>query len=198
MPLKINGATSGSVTLAAPATGSDVTLTLPGSAGTVAVLGGNTYTGTHNFNAATVVDPPGRIIQVVTGTSTTTTAVTSTTMTDSTLTATITPSSATNKILVIVNQSIQLSNSSSMGGAIRVMRGSTVISSDDTYQTIYNSGFAGAFTIAARAGFSILDSPSTTSATTYKTQIRREAGSGTVTAQYGSSQSQIILMEVTA
>lgn len=31
MPLKINGSTSGSVTLAAPATGSDVTLTLPGS-----------------------------------------------------------------------------------------------------------------------------------------------------------------------
>ena len=36
MPVKINGATSGSVTLAAPATGSDVTLTLPASSGTVA------------------------------------------------------------------------------------------------------------------------------------------------------------------
>jgi len=37
--VKINGTTSGSVTLAAPASGSDVTLTLPGSAGTVAVVG---------------------------------------------------------------------------------------------------------------------------------------------------------------
>ena len=37
MPVKINGATSGSVTLAAPATGSDVTLTLPGSSGTLPV-----------------------------------------------------------------------------------------------------------------------------------------------------------------
>jgi hypothetical protein len=36
MPVKINGATSGSVTLAAPATGTDVTLTLPASSGTVA------------------------------------------------------------------------------------------------------------------------------------------------------------------
>lgn len=35
--MKINGTTSGSVTLAAPATGSDVTLTLPGSAGTAAL-----------------------------------------------------------------------------------------------------------------------------------------------------------------
>jgi hypothetical protein len=37
MPVKINGATSGSVTLAAPATGTDVTLTLPGSTGTLPV-----------------------------------------------------------------------------------------------------------------------------------------------------------------
>jgi hypothetical protein len=36
MPVKINGATSGSVTLAAPDTGSDVTLTLPAAAGTAA------------------------------------------------------------------------------------------------------------------------------------------------------------------
>lgn len=40
MPVKINGTTSGSVTLAAPATGSDVTLTLPGSTGTVALTTG--------------------------------------------------------------------------------------------------------------------------------------------------------------
>jgi hypothetical protein len=36
MPVKINGATNGSVTLAAPDTGSDVTLTLPAAAGTAA------------------------------------------------------------------------------------------------------------------------------------------------------------------
>lgn len=36
MPVKINGSTSGSVTLAAPATGSDVTLTLPAATGTAA------------------------------------------------------------------------------------------------------------------------------------------------------------------
>jgi hypothetical protein len=34
MPVKINGATSGSVTLAAPATGTDVTVTLPAASGT--------------------------------------------------------------------------------------------------------------------------------------------------------------------
>ena len=40
MPVKINGATSGSVTLAAPATGSDVTLTLPGATATVQTVPG--------------------------------------------------------------------------------------------------------------------------------------------------------------
>lgn len=40
MPLKINGLTTGSVTLAAPATGSDVTLILPSSAGTVQTVPG--------------------------------------------------------------------------------------------------------------------------------------------------------------
>lgn len=55
MPVKINGSTSGSVTLAAPATGTDVTLTLPGSTGTVPLLAGsNTWTGTQNFTGATV------------------------------------------------------------------------------------------------------------------------------------------------
>jgi len=52
--LKINGDTSGSVTLAAPATGSAVTLTLPAATGTVALSNGTTYTGTHNFTGATV------------------------------------------------------------------------------------------------------------------------------------------------
>ena len=40
MPVKINGATNGSVTLAAPATGSDVTLTLPAASGTVQTVPG--------------------------------------------------------------------------------------------------------------------------------------------------------------
>ena len=38
MPVKINGATSGSVSLAAPASGSDVTLTLPGTSVDLAAI----------------------------------------------------------------------------------------------------------------------------------------------------------------
>ena len=62
MPVKINGATSGSVTLAAPATGSDVTLTLPAAAGTVATTayadtaGGLQLITTQTFSAVSAVN----------------------------------------------------------------------------------------------------------------------------------------------
>jgi hypothetical protein len=45
------------------------------------------------------------------------------------------------------------------------------------------------------AGFSYLDSPATTSATTYKTQFRNDVSS-TITVQISSSTSQITLMEI--
>jgi hypothetical protein len=66
MPVKINGATNGSVTLAAPDTGSDVTVTLPATAGTVATqayadtagatLGGLVHIATESFSAVSAVN----------------------------------------------------------------------------------------------------------------------------------------------
>lgn len=54
MPVKINGATSGSVTLAAPATGSDVTVNLPAAAGTLATLNSPAFTGTPTVNGISI------------------------------------------------------------------------------------------------------------------------------------------------
>ena len=62
MPVKINGATSGSVTLAAPDTGSDVTLTLPAAAGTAATTayadaaGGLQLITSQTFSAVSAVN----------------------------------------------------------------------------------------------------------------------------------------------
>ncbi len=50
----------------------------------------------------------GKILQVVTGTTTTDTAVTSTSYTDSTLSASITPSATSSKILILVSQTISV------------------------------------------------------------------------------------------
>jgi hypothetical protein len=65
MPVKINGATNGSVTLAAPATGSDVTVTLPAAAGTVATqayadtAGGLVLITSETFSAVSSVSVNG-------------------------------------------------------------------------------------------------------------------------------------------
>lgn len=81
MPVKINGATSGSVTLAAPATGSDVTLSLPSGTGTIAttsdiptlftpVNGSASIATSQSKSGGSYEDlaTPGPIVTLVTGT----------------------------------------------------------------------------------------------------------------------------------
>ena len=130
-----------------------------------------------------------RILQVVQGTSTTLATTTSATFADTTITATITPQSATSKVLVLVSQNA-FSNTAGTGGTFRIVRGSTTIwaaadicygtasGNIDTWSPIY------------------LDSPATTSATTYKTTFNRSSGAGTIFAQPNGSNSSIILCEV--
>jgi hypothetical protein len=141
----------------------------------------------------------GKVLQVVQATTATQTIVASTTYTDTTLTATITPTSATSKILVFVNQAVYASRTNAAGTTIRIVRGATTIFSPDT------SGYSISYTDGANIGDMIcltyLDSPSTTSATTYKTQGRTydSGSSGVSTFQNGGvSQSVITLMEIGA
>ena len=138
----------------------------------------------------------GRILQVVEGT-TTSSASGSTygTYFDSNLTASITPSSSSNKVLVLVNQNgFYLSPGSSSGAAgIRIMRDSTNIAQSDISMTNYG----GSTQLGYGMSLSKLDTPATTSAITYKTQIAPTGATGTtVGAQYLSQRSTIILMEV--
>jgi len=137
-----------------------------------------------------------RILQVVSGTTTTSTSSSTATFVDTTLTATITPQSSSSKILVIVTQNgCNKSNGNAFTAlSLRLLRGATVI------QTIGNSlGFSGN---AEQANFcaskTILDSPATTSATTYKTQLNSPFAFATATVQTSSVESTIILMEVSA
>jgi hypothetical protein len=139
---------------------------------------------------------PGKIVQVVSASYSTSTTNTSTTYADTGLTATITPTSASNKILVMVAQNglerSGTSNNQCMG--IRLVRGATTVA-----QIATNQDFTGATLNHYFGGAAIdyMDSPATTSATIYKTQFNQNAGSGTVTVQIDSSVSTMILMEVT-
>ena len=184
-----------------PTAGAGVTI-----AGTITALATNgsaslvkTATNTWSYIAGSGAGG-GKILQIVQATTTTSTAIASSTYADSTLTATITPSSATSTVLVQTNQ--LLSASRSGGGAIgssRLLRGASVIYGG-TFLQEYELTATGATAarLTTRQNFLYLDSPATTSATTYKTQIAAENAFHTITAQYLSGQSSIILMEVGA
>ena len=145
----------------------------------------------------------GKVLQVVSATYSTATSSTSETYADTGLTASITPSSATSKVLILTSQQLYVVRSSDeVGGCIRIMRDATSIydpfgNRGAPFQLVYSSSQNGA---AGIVSYSYLDSPSTTSATTYKTQLRvkNAANSSTATVQENSSPSSIILLEIGA
>ena len=140
----------------------------------------------------------GKILQVVTGTSNTDTSVTSTSYTDSTLSASITPSATSSKILILVSQTVSVSRDSGNAiGAINIMRATTQIW--EGYVAV-----AGADGQLGQTSVMYLDSPSTTSATTYKTQGKTDttANNGKIRFQQDSGlsdrNSSIHLIEIGA
>lgn len=144
----------------------------------------------------------GKILQVVQGTTTTATTIATTTMTDTTITATITPSSATSKVLVLISASFTATRSSANSAiGAKLLRAATTIQDFGTagFQQITATGATAIEAQQIRAQ-SYLDSPATTSATTYKLQAapNTTANSAQVVFQSGSIPSSIILMEVGA
>ena len=139
-----------------------------------------------------------RILQVVQGTATTRTSSSTQTFADTTLSASITPSSASSKILVIASQQGLRKSNGNANNAIRLrlMRDSTVI--NGIANALFFSGTAVEMRGSCTAVY--LDSPATTSATTYKTQFANDTASSAVEVQSGntSTVSTIILCEVSA
>jgi hypothetical protein len=144
----------------------------------------------------------GKVLQVVQGTTSTSTTVASTSYTDTGLSASITPSSATSKVLVMVAQKYILFRTASPTDAgVQIIRGATSIvdfglRSAHLYATPLSSEIQSA-TIWSPI---FLDSPSTTSSTTYKTQAKlADTGSShSIQFQQYSGTSVMILMEIGA
>lgn len=181
-PLRLNGSTSGYSQIDAPAVAGDQTFTLPGTGGTLDRLN-------RQWN----------LLQVVTGSTSTFASTTTSTFVDTNLTATITPTSASSKILILVSQAGLVKFSSNTGISLRLLRNSTSIlqfeeSACYTNATGYNGG--------GGASASYLDSPATTSAVTYKTQFASSANTNGVAVQnYVTAavcNSTITLLEVAA
>lgn len=108
---------------------------------------------------------------------------------DTGLTATITPKSATSKILVISNQSLYADTAiAEMGYAL--IRNSTTL--DAQKAPVFSYGNA----IVGQGVYNYLDSPNTTSATTYKTMFARLTGGGNIYANINNNAARMTLMEI--
>jgi hypothetical protein len=142
----------------------------------------------------------GKVLQVVFASTSTATTVASTSFTDSTLTASITPSATSSKVLVIYNQQLNgTRGTSGVAGLIKLLRGATVIQ-DLGFPLNFNATGITFISMDGLYGATYLDSPNTTSSTTYKTQVavNTTANSGSVTAQNNSCMSSITLIEIGA
>ena len=174
------------------------TFTLPAETGTLLTSASNA-----NF-------PAGSVLQVVSATTSTQVTISGTTYTDSGLSASITPTSATSKILVLVNQQMYhyTSASGAISSGVRLLRDSTSIldpATDGTgpLEPYLEIGGASEIYNSFRHSINYLDSPATTSSVTYKTQGKlRASGSGRAisfqTDLTTDGTSTIILMEIAA
>jgi hypothetical protein len=146
---------------------------------------------------ATPAGGGGKVLQVVEGVTTTQATISSGTYTDTNITATITPSATNSKILVIVSANVLVyaASGSSLISATQLLRGATQIADMPNFIRQTQTSFTDN-SIAANCAITKLDSPNTTSATTYKVQAKQ--GGGTIYFQNGSGQSSIILMEIGA
>ena len=140
------------------------------------------------------INVTGNILQVVQGLHTTQFTTTSGTFVDVTgFNATITPTSASSKILVMVT-ALSGHNAAAQAVGIRLLRDSTEIT-----LLASSGGYLAGATFLNEIGFgtNYLDSPATTSAVTYKIQMLSSVAGNTVYMSSGSTtQSTITLMEI--
>ena len=176
MTLKLNGSSSGSVSIDAPASttgGADVTLTLP----------------ENGF---------GKLLNVVTASNGTVNQSPSAndTWTDVAPTATITPSADSSKIIIIASTGIL--GKFNYHGGVKLLRGSTGLMEWWNYTSDASEW------MPMNNSFFYIDSPNTTSATTYKFQIYADNNNANMFWNYNGTpstaltKSEVYLLELGA
>lgn len=175
--------------ISAVSAGTPATLTV-GTNGQVLTADSTTATG---LKWAAAAAGGGKVLQVVSSAYSSQTISSSSTYADSGLTATITPSSASSKILVLYTQPVGKNDGNSSNQVyVNLLRGATSLGNP------INILFTGTISYAsAVVSSAYLDSPASTSALTYKTQFRND-GAGSVYTQVNNSTSTMTLLEIGA
>jgi len=207
MSIVLLGSTSGSCTLQEQAIAGTTTLTLPTTSGTVLT------TGSSGQSIPKAALPTGSVLQVISTTKTDTfsTATTGSWVDVTGMSVSITPTSSSSKVLVIVDLALALSTVVDIVQQ-RLVRGSTAICVGDSRGSRNPvSGAAGVISsnntnANHTRGFNFLDSPATTSSTTYKIQVFSNTGTKFVnrcgedidSSTFYTSTSTITVMEIAA
>jgi hypothetical protein len=163
-------------------------------------VGTNGYVLTANSGATNGLEwaapaSGGKVLQVINATYGTEVGSSTTSYANTNLTASITPSSATSKILVLVNQNGVGKETNNTSVDIRLLRGATVILNfDKNAASTANSDRQ----ILASSSTCYLDSPNTTSGITYKTEFMSANNQATAYVQFGNAISTITLLEIGA
>jgi len=140
--------------------------------------------------------PAGSVIQTVQATTTSTTTSTSTSFADTALTVNITPQFSTSKILVLVSATIYFNRASANSGAkIQLVRNSTNLISQTESSLFSGASGASGIECIQQPFMQYLDSPATTSSTTYKVQFGVNAGT-TGYFSWNGNPSFITVMEI--
>ena len=166
-------------------------LTLDGS-GNLTIPGNATISGTATGFGG------GKVLQVVSATSTTNVSSSSASHVDTGLSCSITTTSSSNKVYVSLAQTLYVRNPSGTTAAISwdLVRGSTVIS-DGVYNIMLRGEAHSPYILTAQMGsFVFLDSPGSAATHTYKTTAYTHDGNWKT--QDNGSPSHIVLMEIAA
>ncbi len=188
MSLKLNSSGGGSVTLQEPTTANNQTLTLPDATGTVATTTDLNTLSATNLTSGTIPKArmfAGAVLQVVQSVKSDTFSTSAGQGSPALITGlsgTITPSSASSKVLVFVNFG-EISGSSDTTWAIVMYRNGTKINAGDAAGSRSTGSIAGGIPSSGGtwrgnpASIMFLDSPATTSAVSYTFAIGGNGGS---------------------
>jgi hypothetical protein len=141
----------------------------------------------------------GKVLQVVYVQTTTDITIATATPTDTGLSATITPSSATSQILVLTTHMHELKTTTSnisLYAGLRLLRGANSLQTSTADSGVgMKLGSSAAYELKTSMVMNYLDSPATTSATTYKTQSFTDQ---TIRFGFDGAWSSMVLMEIGA
>jgi len=166
--------------------GGDITLGGTGRIQGIDTVSAGTDAANKNYVDTAVSGIAGSVLQVLQTVKTTEFSTTSTSYVTTGLSVSITPSSATNKILVIFSGATSGSAESAFQG-VQLKRSGTVITTKD--QRVHRS-WEGTSSIC------FLDSPATTSSTTYEIFIKASSATTAYLNEAGDDDSTITVMEI--